>query len=100
MFEILCRKVTKNTNNPILSPTPTTNKPIFNADGSSSITLAQGEKWEVRIGFAPQHVGDNQEVEFFLYKDGATTAEKTLHLWVNVKGGRKESQNSKGKGQN
>jgi hypothetical protein len=34
-------------------------------------------------------------VEFFLYKDGAMTAEDTLDLRVNVKGGQ---ERSKGKG--
>jgi nucleoside-diphosphate-sugar epimerase len=52
-------------------------------------------RWEQPIGFAPQHVGDNQKVEFFLYKDGAATAEETLHLWVNVRGGRGEGQKAK-----
>jgi uncharacterized membrane protein len=49
------------------------------------IKLQQGEKWEQEIGFAPQHIGDNQKAELFLYKDGAATAEETLHLWINVK---------------
>lgn len=49
------------------------------------ISLTQGQKWENEIGFAPSHTGDNQKVEFFLYKDGATEAEDTVHLWINVK---------------
>ncbi len=50
----------------------------------TQIRLRQGEKWEGEVGFAPQHVGDNQKVEFFLYKSGATEAENTLYLWINV----------------
>jgi uncharacterized membrane protein len=50
------------------------------------IELQQGGKWEQEIAFAPQHTGDNQKVEFRLYKDGATEAQLTLHLWVDVKG--------------
>jgi uncharacterized membrane protein len=79
---------TNNTNSPIPSPTGNiTNNPITNTDGSITIVLEQEEKWEQPIGFAPQHIGDNQKVVFFLYKDGSSTAEDTLHLWVNVKGG-------------
>jgi uncharacterized membrane protein len=59
------------------------------------VRLEPGEKREQVIGFAPQHVGDNQKVEFFLYKDGAATAEDTLHLWVNVKGGVRGNVSSK-----
>ena len=49
-----------------------------------NIELPQDGNWEDEIGFAPQHSGESQKVEFFLYKDGATTAEETLHLWVDV----------------
>jgi uncharacterized membrane protein len=33
-------------------------------------TLAQGEKWERKISFTPQLVGDKQTVYFYLYLDG------------------------------
>jgi uncharacterized membrane protein len=49
------------------------------------IMLQQGEKWEQEIGFSPENTGENQKVEFLLYKDGAAVALETLHLWVNVK---------------
>lgn len=49
------------------------------------IELPQDGKWEQLIGFVPQHTGDNQKVEFLLYKNGETAPEDTLHLWVNVK---------------
>lgn len=49
------------------------------------IELQQGEKWEQEIAFAPNHIGDNQKVEFLLYMDNASAEENALHLWVNVK---------------
>lgn len=62
----------------------------FNYNGQmlsrlSSIELAQGLKWEGEIAFAPQHTGDNQKVEFLLYKGSGTESYRDLHLWVNVK---------------
>jgi len=50
----------------------------------TGIQLVQGQKWEQPVGFSPQHIGNNQKVEFFLYKDDAAEAEETLHLWVSV----------------
>jgi uncharacterized membrane protein len=55
-------------------------------DRVEQIKLQQGEKWEQEIGFTPQHTGDKQKVELFLYKDGASVAEESLHIWVDVKG--------------
>jgi uncharacterized membrane protein len=49
------------------------------------IKLAEDEKWQQEIGFMPQHSGDNQKVEFLLYKDGEAQPENTLQIWVNVK---------------
>jgi uncharacterized membrane protein len=46
--------------------------------------LEQGEKWEGEIGFAPMHTGENQKVEFLLYKDGSADAYNSLHLWINA----------------
>jgi uncharacterized membrane protein len=48
------------------------------------IQLEQGAKWEQEIGFAPLHTGENQKVEFLLFKDGGTEVYNSLHLWVNV----------------
>ena len=48
------------------------------------IDLANDGKWEHQIGFIPQHAGDNQKVEFLLFKNGATQPENTLHIWVKV----------------
>lgn len=48
------------------------------------ISLGNGEKWEKEIGIVPLHTGENQKVEFFLYKDGSEQAYLNLHLWINV----------------
>lgn len=48
------------------------------------ITLAHGEKWEHEIGFAPEHIGNNQKVDFVLYKDSVPYFEEPPHLWVDV----------------
>lgn len=48
------------------------------------VTLAHEEKWEQEIGFVPQRGGDNQKVDFILYKDGAPCFEEPLHLWIDV----------------
>jgi uncharacterized membrane protein len=48
------------------------------------IDLASGEQWMHELDIVPQHTGNNQEVELFLYKDGGTKAYLNLHLWINV----------------
>jgi len=54
-------------------------------DSVDSVVLQQGEKWEQEIGFAPAHAGENQKVEFFLFKNGSSDATETLHLWITAK---------------
>jgi len=49
------------------------------------VTLEDGEKWEGIVGFVPGRVGDNQKVEFLLYKQGWNGVYQRLHLWVDVK---------------
>ena len=52
---------------------------------TSSISLANGEKWENEVTFTPTILGTNQEVEFLLFKGGETTsAMEPLHLWMDV----------------
>ena len=48
------------------------------------IALDPDEKWEGKIGFAPQSIGDNQKVEFLLYKNGDSSPLESLHLWIDV----------------
>jgi len=54
-------------------------------DKIGPIELAHEEKREHEIGFTPQHIGDNQKVEFVLYKDGALYFENPPHLRIDVK---------------
>ncbi len=54
-------------------------------DRVGPIELQQGEKWEQKLGFTPQHTGDNQKVEFLLYKGSDPSPYNSLHLWVSVK---------------
>ena len=49
------------------------------------INLLPEEKWEQEIGILPQHMGDNQEVELFLYKDSGAEPYLNLILWISVK---------------
>ncbi len=49
------------------------------------IELQQGEKWEHEIGIIPQHTGENQKVELSQFKGVESTAENSLHFWINVK---------------
>jgi uncharacterized membrane protein len=48
------------------------------------ITLNHEEKWERELGFAPVRLGDNQKVEFRLYKGVSSDPYLTLHLWIDV----------------
>jgi len=41
-------------------------------------------KWEKEVGFVPQKAGEEQKVEFVLYKDGEPYFEEPLYLWVDV----------------
>lgn len=49
------------------------------------VVLANEQKWEGIVSFTPDKAGDNQKVEFLLYKNGeAEPCLKPLHLWVDV----------------
>ena len=50
------------------------------------LTLAHEERWEQLVSFAPIEVGDDQEVEFMLYKTGEAEACEILHFWIDVVG--------------
>ena len=49
------------------------------------VELAYEEKWEQEVSFAPDRVGDDQKVEFLLYKMGESEPYLELYLWVDVK---------------
>lgn len=48
------------------------------------VTLEHNEKWERIVGFTPNRAGDNQKVEFLLYRQGQNEVYQRLHLWVDV----------------
>jgi uncharacterized membrane protein len=48
------------------------------------ITLANEEKWEQEVSFAPTKIGDRQEVELLLYEGASQQAYRTLHFWIDV----------------
>jgi uncharacterized membrane protein len=53
--------------------------------GLGPLLLADKEKGEEEVSFAPQGAGDNQKVEFLLYKNGEGEPYETLRLFVDVK---------------
>ena len=49
------------------------------------IALADNQTWEQKVSFSPSVTGDNQKVEFLLYKGPEVTPSQELHLWIDVK---------------
>lgn len=50
------------------------------------ITLTNGQGWEDMLGFTSDSAGDNQRVEFWLFKGEETEpCLEPLRLWVNVR---------------
>ncbi len=49
------------------------------------ISIHDGEKWEDTVTLTPTKAGDNQKVEFLLYKAGESDPYHELHLWINVR---------------
>lgn len=48
-------------------------------------SLAHEEKWEGEAGFSPAEAGEDQKVEFVLYKQGENEPYRSLYLWLDVK---------------
>ena len=48
------------------------------------VALDHNGEWEEIVGFTPRRAGDNQKVEFLLYKQGQNEVYQRLHLWVDV----------------
>jgi len=48
------------------------------------VTLGHDEKWESTASFAPTREGDNQRVEFLLYRLDQNDVYQRLHLWIDV----------------
>jgi uncharacterized membrane protein len=54
-------------------------------NSTESETLEHGDQWEEIVTFTPYVVGDNQKVEFLLYRLNQNEVYQRLHLWINVK---------------
>lgn len=48
------------------------------------VTLEYGRKWDGVVNFIPSRVGDNQKVEFLLYRHDQNEVYQKLHLWIDV----------------
>ena len=48
------------------------------------LPLAHEEKWEGEISFTPTRAGEDQKVEFLLYKRGDDQPYRKVHLWIDV----------------
>ena len=52
---------------------------------TSPLNLANDEKWENQVSFQVDKPGNDQKIEFLLFKDGQIDIYRSLHLWVDVK---------------
>jgi len=50
------------------------------------LVLVDEDGWEEEVGFVPQEAGEDQEVEFLLYKDGESDPCETLRIFIDVEG--------------
>ena len=48
------------------------------------IVLEDEQEWEGKVSFISQKVGEEQKVEFLLYKQGQSEVYQTLYLWVDI----------------
>jgi uncharacterized membrane protein len=48
------------------------------------VTLADDQVWEGTVTYALPRAGDDQQVEFLLYRDGDAQPYRRLRLWINV----------------
>ncbi len=69
---------------------PVTYRVEVSIDGEESnevapVMLDDEEEWEGIATFTPDQTGNNQKVEFILYKDGEIESSLKLHLWIDVK---------------
>ena len=49
------------------------------------LNLENDEKWESKVSFQSDKPGNDQKVEFLLYRDGQSEVYRTLHLWIDVR---------------
>ncbi len=48
------------------------------------VFLIENEKWESPFTFKATKKGENQKLEFLLYKDQQIEAYRTLHIWISI----------------
>jgi uncharacterized membrane protein len=48
------------------------------------VTLEDGEVWEAPVTYALSRPGDDQQIDFLLYRDGGQETYRRLQLWINV----------------
>ena len=49
------------------------------------VVVLHDGRWEREVGFMPLLPGDNQKVEFLLYRQGQSEVYRSIHLWINIK---------------
>jgi uncharacterized membrane protein len=54
--------------------------------GEEPVMLAHNETWERPFTFKASSTGEDQKLEFLLFKEGLEEVYRSLHLWVDVKG--------------
>jgi len=52
------------------------------------VAVVDQEKWEQEVSFTPVKVGENQKVEFLLFRQGQSEVYQMLYIWVDVARGR------------
>jgi uncharacterized membrane protein len=48
------------------------------------LSLDNGDRWESEVGFIPREAGNNEKVEFILYKNNEEQPYRSLYLWIDV----------------
>ena len=54
------------------------------SDSIDGLVLEDGDKWEDRVAIVPANAGEDQKVEFLLYRDGGREPYRSLHLFLDV----------------
>jgi uncharacterized membrane protein len=54
------------------------------AESAGTITLEHEQEWEKEVNFTSTIVGENQKIEFQLFKAGENEPYRSLHLWIDV----------------
>ena len=49
------------------------------------LNLEDDDKWESQVSFQSNKPGNDQKIEFLLFKDGQIEIYRSLHLWVDIK---------------